>query len=366
MLVPLLAALALAQSQSNQTFTWYAIPAAGTTNSRVSYAVANERLDPPKYSPKKFGANDPQPFEFDWLVAGYGKMPSGNNALRFRVFSQERKAEGDPAPAVCRMLLQIWDLMYRKYSADHSQAYDGIIDVYLCWGGKPGGEQRFDIDVEGKPPRERKANTIYIYDLSSFTNPVEMAREVAHEYGHAVLPAVGGFVTPEDWGNGVLGERLFLRWCRDQLANGNLQPADVMGATKQGLDGWVAANVEPWVIRAATNGPEYGLLEGKGQIAMDVFTGLVLYADSILPPSVVSRSFRLIGSTRAQDYPQALVQACKEKEHIFIEVPSVLKGKKIWVPLADGKVSGAQLIKRAGDWALVEPGLSPLTLTYPK
>ena len=42
----------------------------------------------------------------------------------------------------------------------------------------------------------------------------EACRELAHEYGHAVLPAIGGFKSPEDWANGYLGERLFLRWLR--------------------------------------------------------------------------------------------------------------------------------------------------------
>ena len=333
----------------------------------LSYAVDTERLDPPKYSPKKFGTDDPQPFEFDWIAAGYVRLPERQiYNLRFRVYSQERKAQGDRQPMVTRMLLRMWDILSRDYQSDHSMLYNGgIVDVYLCWGGTPGGEQRFDVDIDGKPPRERKVDTIYIYDLSSFTDPIEMAREVAHEYGHAVLAPVGGFVTPEDWANGQLGEKLFLRRLRDQLAAGQIDSADVMGATVKGLDQWLAKNSDPLILNIAANGPLFSLMDGQGQPSMDCFTGLVAYADVILPHDVVGLSLKLIGSQKAKDYPPALVEACKEKQRVVLSIPPLLAGKNLWVPLADGKVTGAQVVKRQDDWAEIKPGgLIAVTLVY--
>src|SRR5205807_841719 len=126
------------------------------------------------------------------------------------------------AELVARMVLRLYNQLQRHYHPGPPKGFLGIVDVYLCWGGTPGGEQRFDIEKVGKPPRQIDVNTIYIYDLASFKDPVEMAREVAHEYGHAVLPPVGGFGEPEDWGNGDAGERVFMRWLSEEMPAGRM------------------------------------------------------------------------------------------------------------------------------------------------
>jgi hypothetical protein len=359
-----LAILGTAQEPSNLDFTTVGISSESSAYPHLSYSVRNQRLDPPRYSPKKFGTDDPQPYEFDWVIAAMAKYTEGlQPVLRFRVYSQEKKSEGDRAPVVTRMLLQLWKLAQTRYRFDNPSLYhEGVIDVFLCWGGDPGGEQRFDVYTEGH--FTYKVNTIYIYDLASFTNPVEMAREVAHEYGHAILPPVGGFQTPEDWGNGQLGEKLFLRQMRDRLAAGSLETDDMMGASLKGLDAWVAHEVDPLVLQNASQGPAFGLLEGHGQGAMDAYTGLVCYADAILPADVVAKSMMIIGSTNAKDYPAALLAACQAKERVVIGIPTLLKGKNLWVPLGDGKAVGARVLKKNGDWALISPGLAAVTLVY--
>jgi hypothetical protein len=368
-LLPAVAALALLlpQQPTNYNLLWYYIGDPAAKTSHLAFPVLQDRLDPPKYSPKKFGTDDPQPYEFDWEALGYTKYTDEDPSwlLKFRIFSQERKAQGDRAPMVARMLVRLWDLDYRKFKFDHPLAYNsGIVDVYLCWGGTAGGEQRFDLDTEGKPPQVRKVNTIYVYDLGSFTDPLEMAREVAHEYGHAVLPAVGGFVQPEDWANGYLGEKLFLRWARDEMAAGRLSSEDVMGASLKALDGWVKKNVDPLVLPNATGGPQFGLLEGTGQGPMDAYNGLVLYADQILPPAVVAKSLKVMGSTKAKDYPGALVLACEQAGRVVVEPPAALPLKDFWVPLGDGKVTGAKVVRKDREWALIRPGIGAITLVY--
>jgi hypothetical protein len=333
----------------------------------LMYSVHLNRLDPPKYSPKKFGDTDPMSFEFDWEVDGYSKRsPEANRMdLLFRVFSQDRKEKNDKAIEAADMLVHLWDLAYRKYKVDHLPLYEKEVDVYLCWGGTPGGEQRLDIDQTlQKPAKDRKVNTIYIYDLASFSNPIEMAREVAHEYGHAVLAQVGGFKTPEDWGNGQLGEKLFLSWCRDEMLAGRLAPKDVMGATLPMLDDWVKKNVDPLIISNALNGPSFGLLDGTGQGSMDAFTGLVCYADSIFPNDLVGMSLRLMETNRAQDYPAALLLACQNKKRVVVSIPEILKGKDFWVPLGSGSVNGGEIVKKNGDWALIHQSGVFITLLY--
>lgn len=313
---------------------------------RLMLSVPDEKLDPPKASPRNG-------WLFEWVVNAYGKQPNGAFALRFRVFSQERREEGDRAPLVARMLLRLWDFNVQRLNLEHAEAYNNrIVDVYLTWGGTPGGEQRFDEDVEGG--RRRRVNTIYIYDLRSFTDPVEMAREVAHEYGHAVLPPVGGFREPEDWGNGVLGERLYLRWLRDALREGRLKPTDAMGAELARLDPWVRRRCDALLEQAARLGPRLSVLAQGGQPALDAYVGVALLADALLPNRAFGRSLRLTGSTKPTDYPSAVVAAVEESPPFDMK-PPLGPSAAFWAPIGASRVSGARILQSASGWAKLQP-----------
>lgn len=311
-------------------------------------------MDPSRKSPKVFG-DPPRPWEFEWLARGYCKAGTSNEyALRFRVYSQERKAKNDRAPIVTRMLTAMWENNFDRLQTDHSVNYNGrIVDVFLCWGGKAGGEQRFDKATEGG--RVKAVNTIYFYDLNSFTDPVETAREVAHEYGHAVLPAIGGYFLPESWANGYLGEKLFLSRIREAMALNVMTPEDAMGATKAQLDAWMAKNVDPLVMKAADNLPTKSYMSLKSAVGMDRYTGLALYASQLLPDSVFARSLQLTGSTEAEDYPEAIAMATEEPDRLTLTIPGNLKGKNIWIPLNKAKLTGANVLNRVGKWARIHP-----------
>lgn len=324
--------------------------------------IKGDPLEPPKLSPRRFPPTNER-WEFDWLVSAYGVVEEGKNDLRFRIFSQERKEPRvDQAQFAGRMAMRMWSLLREGLDADHVEMAKGLrmIDVYLAWGGEPGSEQEFTEDTEGG--HRRRANAIYVYDLGSFREPVEMARELAHEYGHAVLPAIGGFETPEDWGNGYLGERLFLKWLRDGQKAGHLVKEDMMNATLPQLDAWVARNVDALVLRSAAVAPDPRLIGGKGQASLDAFLGLALYMEAVMPPEVFARTLRLIGSMKAADYPAAAVRAAEEKTFDF-RVPPSLQGKAIWLPVGKGRLTGGKVLSRSGDWAKVQPNGAKLTLS---
>ena len=178
-------AFALALAWTQELGRMITIGTPDTAESMVILMNKN-RLEPPKFSPK-------DKLMFEWLTSAFARSTPdspGTHPIRFRVFSQERRETDDRAISVARTLLQLWQQNYLRLRVDHSTTYNNrIVDVYLTWGGKAGGEQKFDQDDEGD--RARAVNTIYIYDLKSFINPVEMLREIAHEYGHASLPPVG-------------------------------------------------------------------------------------------------------------------------------------------------------------------------------
>jgi hypothetical protein len=338
---------------------------------RLSIYVREIPLDPPKFSPKLFG-DPPQKWQFDWIASSFGpdlnaprdpKTGEPQGRLRFRVFSQLKKRSYDHTVLVATQAIRMWDVGFNRYHFSHKEAVnDGIIDFYLCWGGEAGGEFTQGEDVLPNNSTKTVA-TVYIYDLGSFTKPVEMAREVAHEYGHAVLPPVGGYTTPEYWANGYLGEKFFMRILRDQWKRGLVGPNDTMGATLEQLNAWVKANVDPLVIKTASNPPSEVQLADRGKVGMDAYIGLVLYADTFFPPSVVTRSMMIMGSQDAKDYPDSLLRATQEMPKITLSIPPYLKDKPIWIPLGKGKVGQAQILKRSGDWAQVLPQAGGVVIT---
>ena len=320
-----------------------------------------DKLSPPKLSPKSFGT-PPKQWSFDWRTASYG-MENGQQNLKFVVFSQERSPSSDRATKVARMLSRLWEYNYGTLKMDHSTMFgNGRVDVYLCWGGKAGGEQLFDEDGQ-YGGRAEKVNTIYLYDLNSFTGPVEMAREVAHEYGHATLSPIGGYTEPEYWANGYLGERLFLKHIEAMMEKGLLGPEDAMDATAPQLKAWLGENVDPLVARAASSGPNMAELRDKSKDGMDAYMGLALYIDTLFPERVFGRSMEMVGSNDAKDYPDSIVFAAEEPDSYTLKIPSYLAGKPIWIPFG-GKVTmtGATIARKSGDWALIRPGTGPVTL----
>lgn len=315
---------------------------------RAVVYVPDERLDPPKVSPK-------QKWMFDWLSEGLVRPKPSDEALqpRFRVFSQEHKLFDDLAPVVTRMALRLWEYNFYHLGIDHANKYNAhIVDFYLCFGGTAGGEQLFGEDDEGG--HTHSVNTIYIYDLSSFSSPVEMAREVAHEYGHATLAPVGGYTDPEDWANGYLGEKLYLRWIRDEMAAKRLTSDDAMGASYDAINAWVKKNVDPWVVQSATRPPTVNIARTDAA-GMHAFLGLALYLGAILPEDVFSRSLMTIGSTSATDYPSAAVGAVETHAEVSLNIPPLLKGEQLFVPVGKGRISGARVLSTTDGWAKIQP-----------
>jgi len=370
-MLSLLAAIAIGQTNEGYSMRRISLVEPNNKPVRLQIWIRDGRLDPAKLSPKQFG-DPPTRWEFDWITTGFApdadaprdpQTKEQVGRLRFRIYSQERRSDGDKAPMVAREALRLWDMMMARFHfANNESINQGIVDYYLCWGGKAGGEQLTAQDIL---PNNRvvTVSNIYIYDLRSFDSPVEMAREVAHEYGHAVLPGVNGYSAPEDWANGYLGEKLFLRWLRDEMAAGKYTPEDAMGATLKDLNAWVKTNVDTLVMKAASGPPTAVGMADKGPVGMDNYMGLVLYADTIFPHSVAARSMKLMGSQDAKDYPEALLEATQEMPKITLSIPDYLKDKPIWIPLGAGKVAQAQLLKRQGDWAQILPQAGGVVIT---
>ena len=261
MITTLVCSFALIISKrQDQVWPRFDLPKKPNSIASLWYQVNPEPLEPPHYSPKKFG-EDKKQWEFPWIIAGNARLNGDSPAsdLKVRIYAQEQKAS--KAPQVARMLLRLYEFNVERFHLGHNPNYHkGLVDVFLCFGGKAGGEQLIDTETVDDPiyPGKKniyQTNTIYIYDTSSFTDPVEMAREIAHEYGHATWAHIGGFTEPEEWAEGYLAEKVYLRWFRDEMAKGVLTPDDAMGATVAGLDKWLADNADPLILKGAQTLP---------------------------------------------------------------------------------------------------------------
>ncbi len=187
---------------------------------------------------------------FHALVLAYaGEGGSGASApvvyaRRFAVHAPD--ADGLPlARRVARMLLLLLGenrarLRYRP------PANEPTVEVWLTRQAGNG----LSADIGGEQFRDQ----IYLYNVYADRAPTEWAREVAHEYGHYALPGISGFTAPEAWANGVLGERLFLKWLRDDLRAGKLRPEDLPFVTPGELDAYLERQVTPLIRRVAREG----------------------------------------------------------------------------------------------------------------
>lgn len=276
-------------------------------------------LEVAKQSPLRFPPNK-KPYEFEWLTEGYVRAWKSTNdsQLRFRVFSQERKVHSSLAIQTTQLLLRLWTYNFNDLKIDHKPDYArSCVDVYLCFAGDAGGEQLFDDDPQAKGISS-KVNTIYIYDLPSFKEPLEIVREICHEYGHASLPAVGGYDKPEYWANGCLGEKLFMNWLASQP---NMTSDQLFGCDPAVLKKYVAKTSTPLIVKGATNYPATKFLAGKTAENMNHYIGLMMWMQYVLPPHIFSQSMKLMRTYNPKDVPAAIVEACEGLEGVGFIVP---------------------------------------------
>lgn len=233
--------------------------------------------------------------------------PSGGDSVtgysrRFVVHVPD--AEALPtAKRVARLLLLLQGEVQSHLRVDHPGRYQ-TVSVWLT--------RRVERGLSPDTAGEQFKDQIYIYNLFADRRAVEWGREVAHEYGHfALVPGAVGFTAPEDDSNGVLGERLFLKWLRTDVHAGRLRTEELPFLTPDLLDTYVALQVTPLVRRVAREGPDGRQLAKRDVEGMDYYIGLLLYLDT------------LYGSRQLQD-----VRACTTPRQSgdFVHASDFLRG----------------------------------------
>lgn len=313
----------------------------------LAVVSSGEPVHPPRRDPK-------YRWEFPFVARAYLGV-GGEEGLRFVVHAQSARTY-PLALVATRQLLRMIEFAHAHLGYDNPLTYGRRVDVFLSEGGTPGGEQGV-FEGPDETGRLRSFNCIYIYDLDSFKDPVEMARELAHEFGHVVVPPVGGFEKPERWANGALGERVFLSY----LASTQITNEDRMGASAEALSTWVAKHVHPLADEVFLRGPSQGLTEGR-PLAMDAYLGLMLMFYEALPEAF-GRATKLAGGTSAKDAHDGILKAVEERSLWNVSVPARLRNQAIYLPApGEWDVEGGKPLSRKGAWLKVQPLASVVTL----
>jgi hypothetical protein len=190
------------------------------------------------------------------------------------------------ARKAARFLAVLWGLADSRFGALNARLRSGKADVWICRDGEAGGEQT--------------RTSIYLYDAMADRSDLEWARTIAHEYGHYLLPGPTGYAEPESWANGLLGERLFLGWLRDELREGKLSASDNGFLNLADADMYGTRQVDPLVERVSASGPNVALLALKTRAAMDEAIALILYADKVHGSHALPRMLEWLQPGRGQ------------------------------------------------------------------
>ncbi|MFM9873828.1 MAG: hypothetical protein ACKVQS_10235 [Fimbriimonadaceae bacterium] len=315
-------------------------------------------MDAPKESPLK-------EWKFSYLsMALCQPLEQPSPTARIRVFSntRDRQDADDISQWVARYMGRLWNYLYFRCDIDHNARWGRLVDIYLTNEGDPardgqaGSAQINQYDSQDLDSADRptpRAN-IYVFKISEAKRGIQLSRELAHEYGHALLPYATGFEKPESYPNGDLGERIFLSFIRDDLKAGKLTSEDIIFTSQTDLDSYYRAKVQPHVTRIAASGPDFKLFTETNEKAYFEWVGIGTYLSRICPPMLFARYVNLCTKVAA-DSELAITSAAEERETWQLTIPDELKGKPLYIPLVKGKVTNAKILQKSGNWAKIQP-----------
>ncbi len=285
--------------------------------------------------------------KIDGQVTGYTR--------RFAVHAPDKQAL-PTAKRVAKLLLWFQGMTRERLKTDHARNLP-TVHVWLTRSAGAG----LSADVGG----EQFKNQIYLYDIFAERKPIEWVRETAHEYGHYALPGVAGFTAPEEWSNGVLGERLYLKWLAEDVQAGRI-PADTLPfITPTELDDFQARQIVPLISRWAVDPPNLNRLTRKDAHSMDDYTGFILAWDSIYGSEGVRQLFASTTSSAgnefltASDAGEGAINSLKNAPEYTVTPP--LKNKAapflVYFPYAAWSVSATN----AKAWQILPEGKNQIT-----
>jgi hypothetical protein len=278
---------------------------------------------PPNYRDGKYH----QPYHFACHV--YVPIPSPDGASeplyqrRFLVCAASPDGL-EFARNVARFLVILYGERKERIRDDHPLNLP-TVNVWLT--------ERVETGLSPDTGGEEFQNQIYLYNIHRERPAIEWAREIAHEYGHYALPGISGFKEPEEWANGVLGERLFLKWIRDDLRASRLTPEEVVFVTPGLLDDFYGHVIWPLIRRIMREGIDPQMITHTKADGMNYYTGLALYVDTLYgTPALVAaiqdtHSASPLTFPRASDFLMGVLKSLRGEKNFTLTLPNFGGGK---------------------------------------
>jgi hypothetical protein len=291
---------------------------------------------------------------FNLACGVYAADRAGDSIIRYNRRFIVYAPDAETLPTVRRVaktLLLLYSLQKEKMAHDHARN-SPTVEVWLMRQG--GG-------VAAEAGGRQLKNQIYIFNLLTERAPTEWLREVAHEYGHYILPGISGFTAPEEWGNGVLGERLLLRWIDQAIRNGRIPPESLPFATPEALQAHLKARVEPLLQRALSEGLNEGAMKRRDADGMNYFTGAALYIDAVYGARALRDAFAFTESENGSiflkggDFYRGIVKSLETANEIPLFLPlrkreATVETLFVYLPRGEFRVTPEKTLKR---WEIV-------------
>ncbi|MBI3946644.1 MAG: hypothetical protein HY321_12045 [Armatimonadetes bacterium] len=223
---------------------------------------------------------------FTRVLHAYAQNREGGEwRLAFRALYNHNDAGAEAlAPVAARALLRV-RAAHRALVGETGPALSRPADLWICADGDGGAEQ--------------SGANLYLLGTARPREPLELLRQIAHEFGHLALPALGPLQAPEKWGNGFLGEVLYLR----RLARAPAAPDSPV--PPEALAAYVRHEVEPLAraFAAAGSGAFAGQEEGAGGLRL--LLGMVLYLEDTKGADAVAQLIRSVRGSTLRDWIEA-------------------------------------------------------------
>jgi len=266
-------------------------------------------------------------WRFSRAVVLYGVRHDKRPGLARRVVVHFEPDERDKAIRAARLYARLLRLHQERTGREAIFRRDApSADVWLC---------------EDKPERtpnfggETRDKDVYIYAVGSERTTVEWTRTLVHEWGHLTLSAARGFSDPETDAAGYLGERLYLKWLReDEAAQAATGADDEDGVTTTDLDIYYKRQIAPLIARFHEAGPQSPVFAQTGQAAMDLYIGAVLASDDAFGPQRTGDALYTVQGVRPRDFFDAM-------ERVLARAPTFSVRLPAWVPLSRARYSVA-------------------------
>ena len=285
-------------------------------------------------------------------VCRFSPARTGATTTRIVVATDDPSLDSD-ADSVARIAFRCWEQSSLALGFEVPATIDQRrIVIFLSKDGQPGGEEMTSSAVPTASGYPMAA--VFINQVGTLTDKVERMREVAHECGHVLFPAIGGFSSPESWSNGEMAERVIPAMLLRAMDAGGLTDDDVGGVPASDMRQYVERRYDTAVDELARSGPSRDLERGRDSRSFAYTVNMLCFAHAILPAAGFRRAVALGRGGDASDLARGLEEAVAEGPASGLDLPARFVGRTVWLPRRLQSGRGLRVVAHRDTWTKVQ------------